>query len=254
MNRLRVVTINIAGMHFDWFEKRRDVLIANLRELSPDIIFLQETTFVDDQRYDQSLDIAGATGLKAIAIAPYGNNREFESPILGGIAILSKFPFTLVQHRKLPPTTSEDYGARVALMGKISKDDQEIILATTHLSWRPEESELRHTQTIELLNLIRSDEGIPVILAGDFNATPEEPSVRAVLRSYKDTFSSLHPQNDGITWSSDNNFIRSRKDRRIDYIFCSNEMKVEKAEVILNSKQPVFPSDHFGVLADIILL
>ncbi|MFP5385608.1 MAG: endonuclease/exonuclease/phosphatase family protein [Bacteriovoracia bacterium] len=254
MNRIRIVTINLAGINFDWFEKRRQVLIGQLQELEPDVIFLQETTIVVENNYDQSLDIAGETGLTSVAFAPYGNIREFESPKLGGVAILSKYPFTYVQNRRLPPAQRDEYGARVGLMVKIEKTGNDIILATTHLSWRTDESELRFAQVTEFLKLISSAGSLPVIIGGDFNCTTDEPAVRKILQSYKDTFFDLHPKNDGITWCSKNNYIRSRKDRRIDYIFCSHDLRVERAEVVLNHKQPIFPSDHFGVLTDLILL
>lgn len=253
--KLRFLTINIAGVQFNWFEDRRIALINGIKKLSPDFIFLQETTVIPEKGYDQSVDIGTCAGLPNVAFAPYGNTREFESPKLGGISILSRKPFKHVQIRKLPSGRIDKYGARVALMSVVEVDGQEIALATTHLSWRPQEEETRIKQADEVLRLLELSPA-PTVLGGDFNSGPLETALRAVQKKYKDVFKEINPTATGITWARDtNSYVKStwRGNERIDFLFCSSDFKTQSAEVVLNRADPVFPSDHFGVVADLIL-
>ncbi len=252
---LRFLTINIAGVQFNWFEGRRIALINGIKKLSPDFVFLQETTFIPEKDYDQSLDIGNHIGLSNLAFTPYGNKKEYEAPKLGGIGILSRLPFKRVQTRMLPPGTIDKYGARVALMGTVEVEGTEIDLFTTHLSWRPQEEHTRIKQTEELLRLAESTDALSVI-GGDFNSSPIEPAVRVAQKKYKDVFNEIHPAETGITWAQDSNpYITStwRGEERIDFLFCSKEFEIKSAEVVLNKAAPVYPSDHFGVLSELTL-
>lgn len=249
---LKFLSINIAGVQFDWFENRRMSLINQIKALSPDFVFLQETTIVPDKNYDQSEDIAKNIGLENIAFAPYGNVKEYESPLLGGIGILSRIPFKHVEVRKLPTGKVDKYGARSALKAKVSIDGKDLVLATTHLSWRPQEENLRVSQMEEFLKLISFSDELTVF-GGDFNADPLEKALKKVTSQYKDIYHQHHPSDIGATWWQDNSFITStwRGSERIDYLFCSHEIKTTNAQVVLNQKTPVYPSDHFGVLGEV---
>lgn len=246
---MSVLTINIAGVQYDWFGERRKSLINSINLLRPDVIFLQETTIVPERNYDQTMDISRETGLRNFIFAPYGNNREYESPRLGGVGIISRWPFKHVQNRKLPSGKIDEHGARVGLMGTIELEGTDIVLATTHLSWRPEEKDLRVAQTECFLEMVNFTDEL-TIFGGDFNANPAEPAITTIKDIFDDSFEVRHPDSPGITWSkSENNFIKSkwRGDERIDFIFCSKDIDVVEAEVVMKTKLPVFPSDHFGL-------
>jgi endonuclease/exonuclease/phosphatase family metal-dependent hydrolase len=105
-----------------------------------------------------------------------------------------------------------------------------------------------------------------VILMGDFNAGSDSEEI-AVLRAagFQDAWAAVR-QEPGYTWDGTvNGNIRLQKEaypedfwlepkrNRIDYIFFrGNGLKVLRAEVVLNRPgQGVYPSDHFGVLAEI---
>lgn len=252
---LRFLTINIAGVHFNWFENRRTVLLSELKKLSVDFVFLQETTVIKEKNYDQSVDIGNYIGLQNVAFAPYGNVKEYESPKLGGISILSRRPFNQVQIRKLPSGKIDKFGARVAIMATVVIDGTEIALATTHLSWRPQEEELRLGQAEELLELLEFTDALTIV-GGDLNASPLDPAPKALEKKYKDAFKEIHPSASGVTWDQDSNpLITStwRGNERIDYLFCSSEFKIKSADVVLNRPDPVYPSDHFGVMTELAL-
>lgn len=248
--KIRCLTINIAGVHFDWFDQRRAVLVNQLKQLALDIVFIQETTVIPKRQYDQTFEIAEALGLSCFIFSPYGNTEEFASPRLGGIGIVSRFPFLEVQHRKLPPESQDENGARVAVMARIEVNKRRLTIGTTHLSWRENEAKLRTSQVNEFLELLTFGGEADCIFGGDFNAVEKEVCIQEILKHFKDTFKSLHPDQKGFTWSDQNDFVRSRFNRRIDYIFCSENLTCRKSEVVLDQKEVAFPSDHFGVMSE----
>src|SRR5215216_3610779 len=87
---LRVLTHNIYGQSAEW-SARRQVLIDGIRELSPDLIALQETIRTDT--YDQVVDLVGA----AYHIL---HSRERASNGMG-ISIASRWPLGEVRELDL---------------------------------------------------------------------------------------------------------------------------------------------------------
>jgi endonuclease/exonuclease/phosphatase family metal-dependent hydrolase len=190
------------------------------------VIFLQETTIIPGEKYDQTIDLQKALGFSASAFTSYGNTHEYQSARIGGIGILSKWPFTICQNKTLPPGTLDQYGARSGLLVKTSNG---LILATTHLSYRPEEKSLRTTQTEEFLEQINREETDMVIIGGDFNALPDEPAIIMMEKHFKDS-GNRHP---------------TYKEHCIDYLFHSENLTTEEVKVVLDDGE----SDHRGLLA-----
>lgn len=122
---------------------------------------------------------------------------------------------------------------------------------------------------------------IPVIVAGDFNATTESPALKSLLSDGKffETIDPLSPAGESITWdpriNKNINFSTSIVDatgdtvdpygllsalcdavpRKIDHIFLSSNFKREdigpSRVAIDSSVNDVHASDHFGIAADI---
>lgn len=224
---IKVLTINAAGFQYDWFEGRREALIKGVKEIGADVIFLQETTVFPERKYDQTLDIMKGCGLSHSAFCPYGNIKEYQSPKLGGIGILSRWPFSFVQTRKLPFGTLDEYGARSGLFASVVIDGVEVLFATTHLSWRKEERDLRHEQMKVFLEAVKHYGHEKTVFGGDFN--DDELGEMLLREKFVEAFS------EGPTY----------KERKIDYLFCSKEVQVVKCEVVLNKE---FVSDHSGVV------
>lgn len=256
--KIRCITINIAGMKGDWFKKRYELLIGGLKTLRPDVIALQETSMRRfPEPYDQACAIGQALGLANHAFAPYGNPVEVMSPEIGGLAILSRWPLRGARSVRLASALGPDPDARVALMAEIAGPEASFEVITTHLSWRPEQVELRLVQTGLVFEWLtggcwKTDAHGPILL-GDLNATEEEPAVRLAGEALQDTFRSLHPHEPGHTWCNHNPLTQHYPlpDRRLDYIFAPREMEVLESGVVLGGEGPDFASDHFGVLAEL---
>jgi endonuclease/exonuclease/phosphatase family metal-dependent hydrolase len=256
--RVRCITINLKGVDYGWFEGRSSVLIEGIRRYDPDIICVQESTVRQESPiFNQSRAIGTALGLETCIFSPYGNPAEMITRDQGGIGVISRYAISDVRGRRLPPGHRGPSDARVALFVQFKVPEGELGVITTHLSWRPEESEVRLMQTGILLNEIsrgpwgKSDDKI--IVLGDFNATPDEPAIQTITERMTDAYCVAHPGEPGYTWSSQNPFTHEAglSNRRVDYIFCDRNAKVRSCGVILDRADPTFSSDHFGVLAEL---
>ena len=159
---------------------------------------------------------------------------------------------------------------RVTLRSKIDTPYTPVNFYTTHLSWQLDEGYKRKAQVLDTHHFIKKhNDGLPVVLVGDFNATPDSSEIRFLTGKqslkeesayYQDCWAMTHPHEDGYTWSSKNKYTRSwlEPDRRIDYVFASQPTREGKGLVldcrlVLTNPDAEgdFPSDHFGVLAEI---
>ncbi len=98
----------------------------------------------------------------------------------------------------------------------------------------------------QLLKRIESTEffpDAPVILAGDFNAEPEAEEMGSIIGSGKFT--------DAISLSGAtfHDYGSLEKEEKIDYIFISGGFGCEKTEKWTDSKDGVYLSDHYPVMA-----
>jgi endonuclease/exonuclease/phosphatase family metal-dependent hydrolase len=149
---------------------------------------------------------------------------------------------------------------------------------TTHLHYRLGDGVAREKQVVAVDAAARAytaagDKAVHVI-GGDFNAAPETDEIRFMVgwhtlegrrATWQDAYARAHPDGaPGWTWASRNPSTdwmpQLWRDRRIDYLFVSPEQKgglgrVIASRVVLDTPDArgVWPSDHFGVLAEIVV-
>lgn len=256
--RVRCVTINLRGLELGWFEWRSAALTRGLRQYDPDVVCLQEVSIRQQTPvYSQARSVAQAVGFEHSVFTPYGDPAQISSRDQGGIAVLSRWRILDARTRRLPSSRHESFDARAAIFALVDAPEGPLGLITTHLSWRPDEPELRLMQLGLLLKELDRGpwEGVrpKIILAGDLNGTPDEPAIHAARERLQDSYVALHPREPGHTWSRRNplTFGADLGDRRIDYILCSKEAAVLSCQVILDRPAPVQVSDHFGVFAEL---
>lgn len=259
-HRVRLVTLNLAGLKDGWFEGRDKVVIDGLREFRPDVLCLQEVAVRHgDGIYHQAREICQALGLKSVAFSPYGNPIEVMSPEQGGVAVISRWPMISVRNRRLPQGHDHPPDARVALLVSFETPFGELDIITTHLSWKPEETQIRLVQTGLILDTFTPSQwegrAAKTVLLGDFNATDDEPAIQLVCERLQDAYKACHPDEEGFTWTKDNPMTAGWShvpDRRIDYIFCPKDVRVLHSDVILDRPSGKrYASDHYGLLAEL---
>ncbi len=139
---------------------------------------------------------------------------------------------------------------------------QSIRFATTHLESFDPSLVLRNGQLNQLLAEMEN-ENVPVILAGDFNFSPDSFLYdRIIQNGYEDawTNNTLTYNPDGLTYGHDDDLRNTSVDfrTRIDYVFVksSNSFLFEESFVVgdeLRDRTPsnLWPSDHAGVVSKI---
>jgi len=261
---LRILTINIWNNQGPW-EKRLQALRAGLADLDPDLIGLQEVLRADDGSFDQLAAIAQELGYEA-AFSPV---EERTPGVRMGNGVLSRFPIFQVETIRLRQGKTEHQ--RGAILVRIAGPTGPLYLACTHLDYQFTEGDIRVQQVRQLVDFVRrhSPGGFPPIIVGDFNAEPDSDEIRFLKGLtplggesvyFQDAYG-LTGTPPGHTWHNKNPFAAScfEPGRRIDYIFVGQPTspgmgQVLSSQVVLDQPvQGVFPSDHFGVLAEVAL-
>ena len=100
-------------------------------------------------------------------------------------------------------------------------------------------------------------DNLPVVLMGDFNATPDSK----VIRSFRggeytsQKFIAVQEINKEIYKESTMNWFKGKETgMHIDYVFVSEGFKIKSAEIIKYNRGGKYPSDHYPIMADIEIL
>lgn len=98
----------------------------------------------------------------------------------------------------------------------------------------------------------------PVLVTGDFNAGETNAAFRYLLESAAsseiglyDTFRALHP--DATDVGTFNGFDGTTSGEKIDAVLASGHWQVLAAEIVRTNRQGRYPSDHFPVVATLVL-
>jgi endonuclease/exonuclease/phosphatase family metal-dependent hydrolase len=264
---LSVLTLNLWNDAGPWPEREKRVR-EWLDRLAPDLIGFQEALRTETR--DQVAELLGSRGYH-LAYAPATKFWREGSPYSHGDfgnAVASRFPITEEEAIRLPD--SGDGEKRSALAVTLASPLGPISFCCTHLNWKFRHGAVRERQVQAVCDLVlrrRVKGGFPSILVGDFNAEPDSAEIRFVtgLQSlagrsvaFLDAWRTVG-QGPGITWSNRNAYARLalEPDRRIDYVFTGFPMRNGLGQLLAcrvvcdGEKDGVWPSDHFGVYAEL---
>lgn len=93
----------------------------------------------------------------------------------------------------------------------------------------------------------------PQFLTGDMNCDADNEAYR-VFKSggWQDTYSAIHGvENPGITYHGFKGLEWSWAVGKMDFIFCRGDVRVTNSEIITDSREGRYPSDHFFISADV---
>ncbi len=262
---LRVLSLNVWHDSGPW-ERRRELIRGEIEQLAPDLIGFQEVLQGD------GVDLAGEL------VEGLGYETEFvhASPFWGrpdvsfGNAIATRHP--IVSHDTLTLPDAGDGETRAAVSVTVAAPVGPVSFTSTHLNWKLHHGEVRERQVVALADYVRDRRprgGFPPILVGDFNADADSTEIRYLcgLQSlggrsvyFADAWRIAGGDEGGDTWSNRNDYARPwlEPERRLDYVFAGEPIRPSGIGQILSCRlmgdEPtadVWPSDHFGVVADL---
>jgi endonuclease/exonuclease/phosphatase family metal-dependent hydrolase len=271
---LRFVTLNVfhGGPLSGWtgrnnhLETRLDLVAEALRDLSPDVVALQEASWSRD-RGEVAARLAERLGfnyvytpssMRLFETAWFNRAAAWLMDFAEGPALLSRFPVVSSEAYKLPQCGWR-LDPRVLLLADLATPGGVLRVFSTHISGH-------HCQADALGELVSEHRGdIPSVLMGDFNAVESSPAIRGLLArsGVIDAFRTAHPDGPGFTVYQPVMATERRASRRIDYVFLVpgrtfpggvvDSRVVIDSPVRLGRGRTLWPSDHYGVLADLIV-
>jgi endonuclease/exonuclease/phosphatase family metal-dependent hydrolase len=143
---------------------------------------------------------------------------------------------------------------RVATWGRFHdrEEGDTLYVVNTHLDHVGERARAASARLIK--RKVREIAGAtPVVVTGDFNATPESEPYALMTDGFADArlVSEMPPYGPGTTW---NGFEALAPGRRIDYVFVGDGVRVLRYGELAETYDGVrFPSDHLPVLAEIVV-
>jgi endonuclease/exonuclease/phosphatase family metal-dependent hydrolase len=264
--RLRVLTMNVLGPANPGWQRRRRVLADALQRLNPDVAALQEVPIADGP------DVV--TELLGDGYHVRGFARAAEDGVGGALATRS--PQRVVEELDQRLTArSQDFRWCATVIVRIDTAVGRTLVAHHKPSWPLGWEYERERQALAAARALERHAVVAphTVVLGDFDATPDSASMRfwRGLRSldgisvcYQDAWETLRPTDPGHTFSLENPLVRAGemptvRSRRIDYILVRSgphgpTLSVESCRRVLDAPTDgIWASDHFGVVADLVL-
>lgn len=238
---LTVVTLNLYHDREDW-PRRRVQILETFKRLRPDVIALQEVIQREGQQ-NQAQWLADALGYQW----RFASTDPAGSPMRYGNALLTRHRVLGEGEQRLRPLEDHRTAARV----RLDVGGQALDVYVTHLFWEQTTAgaAMRQQQLADLLDWVARDSvGVPVLLAGDFNASSEAPELAALNAGFDDSYRAVHPGRDRASDSTLD--PASAPPMRIDHLFAQRgRFQVLASERLFQQRQDgVRASDHYGVL------
>lgn len=244
--KVKLLTYNVLADPIST-ELRIPALLAILKNSDADIIALQEVS-------DWFIELL----LKEKWISAYHFTKQ-DGKVLAprGLLLLSKTPIKKTTWDFLPSRQKRAY-----LFIETEINGFPFHIATCHLDSFLEDGPKRAEQLKWIFDALKPFENS--ILLGDLNfGDREEPESKTLPADYEDLWLKCKPKDPGYTWNiqkslmAKNGSFPGEPSRRIDRILVKSKKVSPEAVAIVGDKaldanREVFPSDHFGLLGEII--
>lgn len=231
---------------------RREFLVEQVRKVNPDILGIQESLPEQVSFLAQTLPGYGRAGVGR------DENGMGESTTI----FFRLDRFSLTESRSFwlsetPDEMSKGWDAairRICTYARLTdkKSGHALLVLNTHFDHVGEVARKKSAELILRKIGELNTKMDPVVLLGDFNATPDsEPMTKlkgGLTEARRVAGKIAQPQPGSF------NAFDSGKEAAnlIDHIFVSRDFRVEKYEMIVESREGRYPSDHFPVVADLL--
>lgn len=250
MAELSVLSLNLRfGLADDGpngWQYRKEAVLTLLQREGPDFIATQEANDFQLNFLARSLPEYGYIGERVPAPRFWQHDILFyRRPIVCEKAVhcfLSETPF-------VPSRSFGSKFPRQCTLGLFHVNNQALICIDTHFDFeRPAQMGAARVIKAQLASF---ESEVPLILMGDFNATPDSPCYRWFTGeeiegekglNFKETFEKPHP-------STFHRFTGEPAGGYIDWILYCGPLRVKACQVLQEPVEGTYPSDHFPVKA-----
>lgn len=227
---LKVMTYNLRFGELASLEQLGEFIKKN----NPDIVFLQEVDVFTHRpvaKAQNGKNFIAELGYYTNMMSLYSKSIDYLGGYYG-LGILSKYPFESMQRYKLP-LVEDGREQRCLLTARVELNDHTMItVGCTHLDLKPE---IRVIQ-VEEINKILKECKDPMVIGGDFNATPGSKEIETGMMNW------LNASNNEYTSPA------QLPKNKIDYIFCFPKSQWE----MLGCEVPKSAlSDHLPVISEL---
>jgi len=236
------------------WEARRDSVARAIRERAPHIVGLQEalpSQLIDLRERLPEYDVFGldrngdGTGEHSSILFDARRLDRIE----GGTFWLSETP------EKRGSKSWDSALPRIATWCVFAErpSGRRFVVLNTHFDHRGEEARRRSASLIRTrIAGIRPD--LPRIITGDFNALPSSEPHKTLLEggSFRDAWEAAG-ERAGPDFTFHGFTGKGKAGQRIDWIIVGPGIRVERAETIDAKEKDIYLSDHFPVLADLLI-
>ncbi len=263
---IRILTLNLWHDQGPWPARRKRIR-EWLERLDPDVLAFQEV--LRGPGRDQAAELLEGLGFELAFAAA---SRFWRDPELEfGNVVAARWSLRDPEVLRLPNAGGSDGEERVALSVCVETPFGRLGVTCTHLHWRLHHGFVRERQVVALADFARRRRPgleLPPVILGDLNAEPDSAEIRYLtgLQSlggrsvlFYDAWRLAGDGGPGITWSNRNPWAAAmhEPDRRLDYVLVGYPQpngigRVECCRVVCDDEcDGVWPSDHFGVYAEL---
>jgi endonuclease/exonuclease/phosphatase family metal-dependent hydrolase len=254
-DRVRVLTLNLRNLADRW-DERVSLLLSEFAVLQPDLCGLQEVVYPMQQ--DRLL---GASGAASYQIRRgWAGRPEYGSSILVRDGAAALDPRADGPDPLQPADRLDLEHNRCAVRAEMRlPSGSSLRFVTTHLHHLPADEDVRQRQTTRLVAWLEQLPPMATIVTGDFNAEPDEPAYATMLSAgFRSAFAEANGQEPAVTWPSGLQALAPDVEGDpgcLDYVWVRGELRSRAARLCFDrpavDDPGLFPSDHFGVLAEL---
>jgi len=231
---VRVLSFNI--LHGETMKGDFDLeqIARVIRQAEPDLVAMQEVDLYTGRT--GSRDLASELGLLTKMVPLFGRAMPYDGGEYGE-GILSRYSFLSTRNHALPAGEGKEPRAALEVQVVLKSGDT-IVFVGTHFDHTGDVDRIK--QAAELQDILAGMD-LPVLLAGDLNATPENRTMEILFTDLKPSSKDMAP-----TFPSDGPRVK------IDYILYSppGRWRVLESRVICDT----VASDHCALLSVLELL
>ncbi|WP_321493469.1 endonuclease/exonuclease/phosphatase family protein [uncultured Desulfobacter sp.] len=224
------------GPH-DW-EHRKDLVAEILQTYPCHFMGFQEVNHFQAEFLARTLKGYGLIGWYNKGVKWWQNTLILFDP---SWECLGHRHFFLTPTPDIPSLLPGSRWPRQCVIGWFKKKNRYLIVANTHFDFESEVQKKSASLVMDFLEYF--PRGVPQIITGDFNATPGSPAHLC----FKSRGFGLVMEGESVTTFHD--FTGKKTGLHIDWILYRNGVSPVSGQVIQDSHNGFFPSDHYPVQA-----